>query len=172
MYSGTRVLKVDVLHGFPIVGISVDVHAYVWGKGNTTLVVDLVSRRGGSREAVTLEDRTTDPPLALYVDPPSQPSYHEPPKGVISTVDTSKAIMHARTRASVPTGDPGPGLALVNVSKVLQQCETANGFSKRDFYAVVHYYGKVETMYLTIATSCIVCIDPLFNIILPYSIFI
>ena len=146
----------DMFHGFPTVGISIDVHTYVWGKGNMTLVVDLVSRRGRSQEPILLEDRTIYPPLALYIEPSKWPSYSSPPTGIISVVDTSKAIMHERTRASVAAGQPG--LALVNVSKVLQQSETADGIENRDFYAVVHYYGRVEnTLYLTIATSCIVC---------------
>jgi len=149
---------VDMLHGFPKVGISVDVHAYSLVK--STLVVDLVSRKGGSPKEFTAGETTIDPPVAFYIESPLRQqlcrlSVHDAPAmGVISTLDTSKAIMHARTRASVS------GSSLVNVSKVLEQNETADD----DFYAVVHYHGRFTK--LTIATSCMVCNHDILNLYL------
>jgi hypothetical protein len=79
-----------------------------------------------------LEEVTVSPPPEVYVTPTVTRSgtYIYPPTGVVSTVDTSRVILHARTRASVPCAEPYEGLALVNASKMVRP-------SGRDFYSLL-----------------------------------
>jgi len=152
MSSGIWVFRVK-LKDREVVGISVDMRANTTKRFSATLVLDLVSTVGNV--ASTSEGRTDVPPTTLYL--PISRRWSDDLDGVVAVVDTTKAVLHARSRSSVPSGSPGQTFLNVETSaRVEQKAHTTDGLDPtRKYYAVVHFSGIDCMQQLILITSCV-----------------
>ena len=158
MQSGTRVFRVK-MKDKEVVGISVDLRINVWGDGDTTVVLDLVSTVGNVTP--TPESRTDDPPTTLYL--PISRLWGD--WLVDAVVDTTKAVLHARSHLSVSSGTPYGLLNVATSAQVEQTAHTTDGLDPtRIYYAVVHYSRKFtialnfQALQCMLITSCVWCV--------------